>query len=95
MMSYGESSIYGLVGALLAEFAYWARFQRTFQKERPAHASSWFYWLVAAGWIVIGSFLPWVYIKMSVNVNFLLCIHAGATAPLTLNQFLAGKVDVT
>ena len=90
-MSYQEAFLFGIAGAIAAEFVYWARFQRTFHKEKPEHASSWF---VCLGWIVIGGLVPCAYIKGTINVNFFFCIHAGASAPVFLNQFLKGKVEV-
>lgn len=93
-MPYKEAFYYGIAGAVLAEFIYWAKFQKTFHKKKPAHVNSKFYWFCAIVWILVGGFLPWIYLKMDVNINFLFCIHVGGTAPIILSQVIKGKLDV-
>lgn len=93
-MSFTEAYIYGLLGGLIAELLYWTHFQKTFHKKKPELFSSRFYWICAIIWIIIGGFVPWIYLKMEVNVNFLICMHLGATAPVTLSQITKGQLDV-
>jgi hypothetical protein len=93
MMTYPEAYVFGFIGALMAEFVYWAKFQQTFHKDKPEFYKSWYYWFIAIAWIVIGGFIPWIYLGMKVNINFLFCLHVGASAPIILNQFLSGKAD--
>lgn len=93
-MNYAEAFVYGVVGAIAAEFVYWAKFQKTFHRKKPEHTSSWFYWFIAAMWVLVGGLLPCGYLKSGLNVNFVFCIHVGASAPVFLNQFLRGKVEI-
>jgi len=95
IMNYQEAFIWGALGAAASEFVYWANFQKTFHRKRPAHASSWFYWVIASIWVAVGGLLPCGYVKAAVTVNFVFCIHVGASAPVFLNQFLKGKVAVS
>jgi len=92
-VTHSQSFLFGLVGGLLAEFIFWAKFQKTFHKKKPDFVYSIFYWIFAILWIVIGGFLPWIYLATGMNINFLFCRHIGATAPIILKQLTSGKID--
>lgn len=93
-MNPSEAATWGCIGAIGSEFVYWARLQRTFHENKPAHTTSLFYWFIALVWIGVGAGLPSLYLKAGININFIFCLHAGASAPVFLNQWLKGKVDV-
>ena len=71
----------GLLGGGLAELAKWYKLRES--TNFPKYSRSWFYWAVTVLLILAGGLLAFVYSTIG-DVNALLAINVGASAPLII-----------
>lgn len=75
----------GLVGGFAAEALKWYRIREELHDGVPDYAKSWLYWLVTLLMIFLGGVLVFVYQRVDgVELNLLLALNIGASAPLLL-----------
>jgi hypothetical protein len=80
-----ESIIFGLAGGILAELAGWYKLR--YQPKPPAFLHSPRYWIVTIGMILAGGFLVFVYLRAQFELNPIIAMNVGASAPLIIRNF--------
>ena len=91
---------WGIRGGIAAEALRWFRIRDELYKGVPDWARSWLYWMVTIVMIVFGGVFVRAYENSAdVQLNALLALNIGASAPLILRSFVSqvpldrGSVD--
>ena len=75
----------GFLGAFLADFIGWYKLRRLKPEELPKYLSSFFYWIISFAMWIVGGILVILY--GTSNVNAILALNIGASAPLIIGRF--------
>ena len=77
-----EALIFGVIGGIVPELVALYRLRR--EPQLPAWFKSPIYWAITLVMIAAGGGLAVVYVKSGVNLNAIIAINVGASAPLIL-----------
>ena len=61
----------------------------------PIYIRSVFYWIMEIIMVLAGGGIVYVYIATGSQLNPMLAINIGATAPLIIKQFASKKIDIS
>ena len=82
-----------MAGGAIAEFVSIAQHRKKAWKDWPKYVRRLSYWLVAIGNVALGGFFAYLYNKTEgVQLNQLLAVNIGATAPLIAEGLVRGSV---
>jgi hypothetical protein len=84
-----ETIGWALFGGLVAEFIGIFELRHKVLADLPYWFRSKFYWASVLGMIVVGGVLALAYLRAGMNLNALLAINVGASAPLALRQAIS------
>lgn len=92
---------FGLLGGFSVEVLKWFRIREDLHKGMPDYAKRWPYWLVTTLMILVGGGLVVAYhVSSGVQLNPILAVNVGASAPLVLStlasqtpSFVRGSFD--
>jgi hypothetical protein len=86
-MNWVELGIWGLVGGLILQFASLAEYQYTASAQRPSWLSEKFFWIIAAGMVLIGGVFAAGTIPQGVipHQYFWVPVQVGMAIPALLN----------
>jgi hypothetical protein len=88
-MSGLEGFLFGLFGAFLSEVLGLFKLRREASLAALPWLKSKFYWVITVLMILIGGGLAWVYLRSGAQLNPLLAVNIGASAPLILSTLVA------
>lgn len=86
-----EYFLYGIFGGLLAELLGLYQLRTQARSAIPSYLRSAFYWGTTIGMILAGGGLVFVYGKSGVNLNPIIAVNVGASAPLILGSLVQKK----
>lgn len=94
-MSAAEVVAWALFGGLVAEFLGVFELRHKVPADLPYWLRSKFYWSTVVGMIVVGGILALAYLRSGMQLNALLAINVGASAPLVLRQAISNVPKYT
>lgn len=95
MSNLSEMMIWGAFGGSIPELIAIYKLRNFDKANRPDWLKSFFYWSITIVMISIGAGLVYFYKSvLNVQVNELLAIHIGASAPIILQGLAQGKPEV-
>lgn len=89
---------YGVVGGLFAELLGLYKLRHLAKAEYPAWIKAVSYWVITLGMVVGGGALVCIYLASGVDMQPIIAVNIGASAPLILGSLTAqvppaGKID--
>ncbi|WP_164850606.1 hypothetical protein [Enterobacter sp. N18-03635] len=89
-----ELVMWGLFGGLIPELIAIYKLREADKGTRPKWLTSFFYWIVTIVMILTGGALVFFYVQiLKVQLNEILAIHIGASAPIILQGLAQGKIQ--
>jgi len=90
--------LYGIVGGLFAELLGLFKLRRQATSDFPQWIKSIFYWIVTLCMIFAGGVLCIIYTKAGIELNPLIALNIGASAPLIIGSIVShapqvGRID--
>lgn len=90
--------LYGVAGGLFAELLGLFKLRRQSSSDFPHWLKSLFYWMVTLCMILAGGVLCIIYTKAGIELNPLVALNIGASAPLIIGSIVAhapqvGRID--
>ena len=82
-----EGFLFGVLGGFMSEFLGLFKLRHKAPDNLPDCVKSFFYWFTTIGMICCGGGLVCAYIYSDVQVNAILSINLGASAPLIIGTF--------
>ncbi len=90
-----EGFIYGVAGGFLAELLGIFKLRSEVPAELPKWIKSPFYWIVTGAMIVAGGGIVIIYLKSNIEIQPLIAINVGASAPLIIGTLVSQAPKVT
>lgn len=85
---------WGLLGGALPEFIKIYKLREVPKGERPHWLGSPFYWSSTGVMVVLGGALPALYASFGTELNPLLAINLGASAPILIERIVGSVPDI-
>ncbi len=79
-----EGFFLGIAGGAISEFYGLYNLRHTLHKEKPGWLTSWFYWTMTAGMVLLGGGTVCLYIGSGVSLNYWAAIQLGMSTPLLI-----------
>ena len=84
-----EGFMYGVIGGALAELLGLFKLRHEAPDAFPRWMSSVFYWVVTLLMIAAGGVLVVIYLKSKIDLQPIIAVNIGASAPLLLGAFVS------
>ena len=93
-----ETLLYGIIGGAFAELLGLFKLRHRAPSRFPVWLKSWLYWSLTVSMILAGGALAVIYTKAGIELNPLIAVNIGASAPLIIGTFVSqtpqvGKID--
>jgi hypothetical protein len=86
LTSWWQQSLVGAIGGCACELLHWYSLSRTPGKIEQ-YSNQLRYWITTLGMILLGGFMPLLYLKGTTSA--VLCFHLGAATPVLLEKLIA------
>lgn len=81
--------LYGVLGGIFSELLGLFKLRHKAPDHFPEWLRSPFYWIITFIMIIVGGVLTVIYSKAGINLNPLVAVNIGASAPLLISSFVA------
>ncbi len=89
-----HTAVWGMIGGIFSEVLKWFSMREVLHTGIPDYAKKPYYWIATAFMVIVGGILAVAYENQENDINPLLAINIGASAPLIAKEFMGNFKNI-